>query len=325
MVLDGRRAHASHESHPVRSTKGVEAGLVSQLSSRRWLAPAWWTLSAVLVLLGTCSATPLNASATRAWSAPPLTPAPVDDVNPPPRLTVAALRTGGLGDDGATIPAVRRYTVRKGDTLDSIAQQMHLKPVTLAWANPGVEEGLQPGRSLVVPPVDGVLHVVGPSETADSVAQAFGVARADLLDANGLRSAAQVRRGTRLLIPGAKPPAHAPVAGGGEVQYQATDFDHFPQGWCTWYAAQRRPIPWSGDAWSWYASAQAAGWQTGREPRVGAIMVSWESWYYGHVAYVEKVNPDGTFEVSEMNYTQFGVVDYRTVNPKKIPLIGFIY
>lgn len=236
-----------------------------------------------------------------------------------------ALRTGGLGDDGATIPALRRYTVRSGDTLDSIAKQMHLQTLTIVWANPGVEEGLAPGRPLVIPPVDGVLHVVGPNETADSIAKAYGITASGLLDANGLRSAAQVHNGTRLLVPGARPPAHAPVAGGGDMQYQATDFDHFPQGWCTWYVAQRRPIPWSGDAWSWYSSAQALGWPTGRQPRVGAIMVSWESYYYGHVAYVEKINSDGTFQVSEMNYAQFGVVDYRTVDPRKIVLIGFIY
>lgn len=308
------------------STKGVEADLARiSLRSFRWLTPCWWVASATLVLLGTCSATPLHGTASGLASQAPLTPGPVDDANPAPRLTVAALRTGGLGDDGATIPAVRRYTVRRGDTLDGIAKQMHLQTLTLLWANPGVEQGLVPGRSLVVPPVDGVLHVVGPNENADSLAKAYNIPRTELLDANGLRSATQVRTGTRLLIPGAKPPAHAPVAGGGEVQYQAADFDHFPQGWCTWYVAQRRPIPWSGDAWSWYSSAQAAGWATGKEPRVGAIMVTWESFYYGHVAYVEKVNADGTFEVSEMNYTQFGVVDFRLVNPKRIPLIGFIY
>jgi N-acetylmuramoyl-L-alanine amidase len=322
-----RRPGAHTPGSPYRrSTKGVEADLTRvPFLHGRWPAHVFWAASAVFVLLGTCSATPGHGVVSGLTAQVPLTPGPVSDANPAPRLTVDALRTGGLGDDGATIPAVRRYTVQRGDTLDAIARQMGLQTLTLVWANPGVEQGLVPGRSLVVPPVDGVLHVVGADESADSIANAYNISRADLLDANGLRSATQVRAGSRLLIPGAKPPAHAPVAGGGEFQYQASDFDHFPQGWCTWYVAQRRPIPWSGDAWSWFASAQGAGWATGKEPRVGAIMVTWESLYYGHVAYVEKVNADGTFEVSEMNYKQFGVVDFRTVNPKKVPLIGFIY
>jgi surface antigen len=59
---------------------------------------------------------------------------------------------------------------------------------------------------------------------------------------------------------------------------------------------------------------------------VGAVMVTWESYFYGHVAYVEKVNADGSFVVSEMNYKGFGEVDFRTVTPKdKIQVIGFIY
>src|SRR5258708_38912057 len=99
---------------------------------------------------------------------------------------------------------------------------MDLQTVALLWANPGVERGLVPGRSLVVPPVDGGLHVAGPSETADSPARAYNVSRADLLDANGLRSATQARTGTRLLGPGANPPAPAPGTRGGEGQYQAS-------------------------------------------------------------------------------------------------------
>lgn len=276
-------------------------------------------------VLSTCSAMPAASAHSGASSRVPLTPGPAEDSVSPGRLTVSSLRTAGLGDDGTTIPAVRRYTVQPGDTLDSLARRVHLRPVTLVWANPGAEQGLVPGQLLVVPPVDGVLHVVGADETADSVARTFAVSRSDLLEANGLRSATQVRTGSRLLIPGAKPPSHAPVAGGGDLQYQAADYDHFPQGWCTWYVAQRRPVPWSGDAWSWFQNARALGWPTGTQARPGAIMVTWESYYYGHVAYVEKVNPDGSFEVSEMNYTRFGAVDFRTVIPGRVPLIGFIY
>jgi surface antigen len=55
-------------------------------------------------------------------------------------------------------------------------------------------------------------------------------------------------------------------------------------------------------------------------------MVTWESWA-GHVAYVEAVNPDGSWVVSEMNWTAFDVIDERTIRPGQLGsrLVGFIY
>ena len=54
-------------------------------------------------------------------------------------------------------------------------------------------------------------------------------------------------------------------------------------------------------------------------------MVTWESRQFGHVTYVEAINPDGSWVVSEMNYVGWGVIDQRTIRPGTVPLIGFIY
>jgi len=43
------------------------------------------------------------------------------------------------------------------------------------------------------------------------------------------------------------------------------------------------------------------------------------------VAYVEAVNADGSYTVSEMNFTRWNVIDQRTIKPGGVPLIGFIY
>lgn len=56
-----------------------------------------------------------------------------------------------------------------------------------------------------------------------------------------------------------------------------------------------------GHAKTWYWDAQAAGLATGTKPREGAIAV-WTSGDTGHVAFVESVNNDGTFNVSESNW-----------------------
>jgi surface antigen len=75
----------------------------------------------------------------------------------------------------------------------------------------------------------------------------------------------------------------------------------------------------------WYGNARAAGYATGFAPRTGAIMVTWESRWYGHVAIVEAVYGDGSYLISEMNYRGLGIVDQRRIIPGQVPLIGFIY
>jgi surface antigen len=112
----------------------------------------------------------------------------------------------------------------------------------------------------------------------------------------------------------------------GSVGGSSSCGNHFSYGYCTWYVANRRCIPWFGNAWEWYGNAQAYGYPVGHQARVGAVVV-WDQRMsgYGHVAYVESVQPDG-FTVSEMNYNAWGQVDRRFVpysNPG--PLTGFIY
>jgi surface antigen len=100
--------------------------------------------------------------------------------------------------------------------------------------------------------------------------------------------------------------------------------NHFSYGYCTWYVANRRYIPWYGNAIDWWPNARTYGYAEGQTPQVGAVMVTRES-SAGHVAYVEAVNPDGSWTVSEMNYVAWGVVSQRTIRYGQVPLVGFIY
>ena len=185
--------------------------------------------------------------------------------------------------------------------------------------------GADPGGPDLV--TGGLIHVMGTGETLQTVAAEYHVPAQVILDANALRRAGQVLPGLPIRIPGAKPLSTAPMAGGGKITYRASEEDHFPWGWCTWYVAQRRDVPWRGDAKTWLSSARQMGWPTGQTPQVGAMMVTMESVWYGHVAYVEKVFPDGSFQVSEMNYQAWGIVDLRTIKPssRQVPILGFIY
>lgn len=93
---------------------------------------------------------------------------------------------------------------------------------------------------------------------------------------------------------------------------------------CTWYVKDRVPyIPngW-GNAKSWFASAKISGFDTGSDPREGAIGVSFEG-FYGHVVYVESVNKDGSVTISEMNNYEFGGLGI--VNSRTVPSTSFQY
>lgn len=91
--------------------------------------------------------------------------------------------------------------------------------------------------------------------------------------------------------------------------------------WCTDYVQSKRPdIGGYGNAgYNWINSAQAAGKVTGTTPQAGAVAVM-----NGHVAYVERVNPDGSYVVSEMGWNyKAGNYNQRTVSPGAFG--GFIY
>jgi surface antigen len=83
--------------------------------------------------------------------------------------------------------------------------------------------------------------------------------------------------------------------------------------WCTDYVHSKRPdVAIYGNAgYNWISSAQAAGKTTGSTAQAGAVAVT-----NGHVAYVESVNADGSYNVSEMGWNyQAGNYNTRTVSP----------
>lgn len=235
-----------------------------------------------------------------------------------------------------------RYQAHDGDTLRALASQFGLSVNTLIWSNPGAVDRLTEGEAIEIPPVDGVLVAVSAGDTVDSLARKYRVGSDAIIEFNFLRHPEAVHVGDLLMVPyGVGPEApSAPspdprVITAGKRQwpvqpiYSAGVGSLYPFGQCTWYVNSRRPAPWGGNAWQWYGRAKAWGRPVGSTPRVGAIMVTWESPYWGHVAYVEQVYKDGSWLVSEMNYYSngggWGRVSYRHVMPGTVPLIGFIY
>ena len=251
---------------------------------------------------------------------------------------------------------VKMYTVAEGDTLSSIAAKNKVSVNTILWANDiSNVDSIMPGDTLFILPVSGVQYVFKKGDSLDSIATKYKASKEKIIAFNDLPANGDVEEGKTIVIPDGQGESAAPQpqtqttpsTGGLQRRQYATeaggapeissglkdrgddtgkegDGHRFPYGWCTWYVAQKRYVPWGGNAGTWLYHAKAQGYRTGRAPAAGSIMVSTENRYYGHVAYVEKVNGD-TITISEMNYVGWGKVSRRTISASSRAIKGFIY
>lgn len=86
--------------------------------------------------------------------------------------------------------------------------------------------------------------------------------------------------------------------------------------------------PGSGDAKNWPTLARDQGYSVSSTPRVGAI-ISWQgssiASSHGHVAIVEKVNSDGTIDISEYNWIAESYSYRKNVTPSNYGSYSYIY
>lgn len=101
---------------------------------------------------------------------------------------------------------------------------------------------------------------------------------------------------------------------------------------CTWWVAERRsqvgqPIPGSwGNAAAWAVRAARDGYTVDHRPAPGSIMQTpYSAGGLGHVAFVEKVDQDGTWYISEMNVVGLDVVDHKAEPPAAAANYDFIH
>jgi murein DD-endopeptidase MepM/ murein hydrolase activator NlpD len=127
-----------------------------------------------------------------------------------------------VGDSAETL---RSYRVRSGDTLTGIARHFGVSMMTLWWANHlKSKDSLKVGQKLVIPPVDGTVHVVVAGETLAKIADIADVSVTDVMSFNGLTDQT-VTVGETLILPGGhgkpiptpkpQPPASNGGGGGG--------------------------------------------------------------------------------------------------------------
>lgn len=223
-----------------------------------------------------------------------------------------------------------KYIIKKGDVISTIASAYNLKTQTLLWANNlGEQSIIRPGDVLIIPPADGIIYKVKSGDTLGEIARKYSTDIEKIINFNQL-SSDKIFEGQKLFLPDAKmpappPPTPRPVSRPTVVYRRpySQGCHRFPYGYCTWYVAQKRCIPWGGNAGAWLYNARAYGYATGSEPAPGAIMVTRESWW-GHVAYVESVSGDYV-TISEMNKYGWGRVNWRTLHKDSWVIRGYIY
>lgn len=184
-----------------------------------------------------------------------------------------------------------------------------------------------------------VIVTVQPGDTLTAIAEAHGTTYARLYDANeNISNPDQIDVGDEVRIPQADEtlPDRMATLAAQTPAYQTSStttrtYTSKPVNsssyyvgngmWCTDYVHSKRPdVAVYGNAgYNWISAAQAAGKATGTAPQAGAVAVM-----NGHVAYVESVNSDGSYVVSEMGWNyKAGNYNQRTVAPGTFG--GFIY
>jgi surface antigen/LysM repeat protein len=253
---------------------------------------------------------------------------------------IAAVQIDAVIQKPATAPLMasrpaQTVVVHAGQSVTSLATEYGSNAAAIRWAN-GIAGGAEPtsGTALLLPPGQGALVHVQAGETPTAFAERLHLDPSLVLDYNNLSTNDPLPPGTYLQVPYGAAPSGALIADRFQVAQPGVPMvaedhgsDTFPYGQCTYYVASRRDVTWGGNAWVWYAAASGIR-PEGHVPVVGSIVVFGVGWA-GHVAYVEHVNPDGSFLVSEMNYYGngggWGLVDRRTISANDGTILGFIY
>ena len=102
------------------------------------------------------------------------------------------------------------YTVRSGDSIDTIASSFGISRKTIIWANELKGSTVRPGQELVILPVSGVFHIVSSGDTVKGIANRYKADINEIIEFNELTGEDDIRLGDILIVPGGE--ARAVVA-----------------------------------------------------------------------------------------------------------------
>lgn len=102
------------------------------------------------------------------------------------------------------------YTVVEGDTLASIASYFEVTPDTIVTFNNLPDNSVEPGMTLEIPHISGIMYTVKKGDTLASISKVFKVTGDDIALYNGLVFGADPSEGDEVFLPGASLPKIEP-------------------------------------------------------------------------------------------------------------------
>lgn len=159
------------------------------------------------------SADAFNTSGYNSQNIPLLTPANNNDPSVEPEGVLAVAGGSALlpdaGPTGTEVDIEEHprssqiipYTVRRGDTLSSIAKMFEVTPNTIVWANDVKNGKVLEGQTLIILPITGVRHTVRKGETVISLAKKYVSDETDIEKYNDLSSSVALVAGQVIIIP----------------------------------------------------------------------------------------------------------------------------
>jgi surface antigen len=244
-----------------------------------------------------------------------------------------------VATEAKTKDDITTYTVKDGDSIDSIARKFNITSDTIRWENDITGDAISPGEKITILPVSGVRYRVRSGDTAKSLADRYSANAAQIVAFNDAEIDGLPLNDYIIIPNGEQPAPAAPTyfssgygySFGSQPLYGGNGYSY---GYCTWHAANRRaaigrPIPRNlGNAVTWATLAAQAGFGVGEMPQAGAVL--WHKNTYiagglGHVGFVEQMLDDGSILVSDMNYGGWNVVTTRVIAPSEFNQYLFIY
>lgn len=259
----------------------------------------------------------------------------------------------------STSRGMKTYVTKTSDTVELVATQYGLRNETIKWANNLTSDLLEPNKSLIIPPVDGVVYTVKDGDTLESIAEKYKSEKDRIVLFNDLELTG-ITSGVQLIIPNGQLPeterpgyvaprpvttnysygyssSYSSYAGSGSLMYvnqaatSAGNRNYYGQ--CTWYAWERRqaigrslPGAVLGNANVWNQTLGSSGYLVNRTPAVGAVLqTSSGGGGYGHVAVVESISANGDVTISEMNYMGNNIVSSRTIPAGSASSFNYIH
>lgn len=97
---------------------------------------------------------------------------------------------------------ISTYTVKKGDTLESIAKMFSVSVNTVLWSNDITKKDvIKEGQMLVILPITGVSHTVKRGDTIQSIAKQYKSDPDETLSFNALSGNSDLKIGDSIIIP----------------------------------------------------------------------------------------------------------------------------